>query len=310
MEVYEVGLSDLRQILNDNTLSESVKNALQREKPLLYRKLSAQESESLVKLILQKISDPDLKQAGTEFRENWDLNWQTNLSNFKNSHSVSHLVPAFIPSNEILRFRGEYIFPIIPDFEMRLVRILRQYLFEKYFWDVDELHEFGAGSGFNLIHFGQLYPHKKLFGYDWVHSSVELVSLAGKSNNLQINTAIFDMFKPNYSLEISSRSGLLTVGALEQLGKKWHEFLDFMINKKFSIYVNIETIYEQYLKSPNLYASLAKDYLEKRNWLQGYFQELTNLEEQGVIEIIQQQTVVGSKFHDSWSYTVWRLKNV
>jgi len=97
---------------------------------------------------------------------------------------------------------------------------------------------------------------------------------------------------------------------LEQLGKKWHEFLDFMIHKKFSIYVNIETIYEQYLRLPNLHASLAKNYLEKRNWLQGYFQELTNLEEQGVIEIIQQQTVIGSKFHDSWSYTVWRLKNV
>jgi len=310
MHSIEIKLSDLCELFDEKALSDLVVEAFYIESPLIYRPLFSAEYEEVLKLISAKISDSDLKQAGPNFRTNWSANWDESLINFKKSHSEKDLIPKFIPLSEVLRFKGQYVLPLVPDLEMRLVRILRVYLFEKYLSQVDSLHEFGAGSGFNLVHFGKIYPEKKIYGYDWVNSSVELISLAGKQKNLEINSHLFDMFNPDYSLPISSRSGLLTVGALEQLGKKWSDFLKYMISKRFSIYINVETIYENYLGTNNLYGEIAKSYIEKRNWLQGYFEELKRLDRAGVIEILEQRVIVGSKFHDSWSYTVWKLADV
>jgi hypothetical protein len=310
MEEFRINLRELCELFNTKELSHSVVAVYEKESPIIYRNLSQAEREILVKSISDKIADPTVNQAGPNFQKNWEKNWEENLVNFKNSHLDSDLIPKFISSNESLRFKGDYIIPLVPDFEMKLVRILRQHVFEKYLSDIDALHEFGAGTGFNLIHFGQMYPMKQLHGYDWVESAVNLISLAGKSKAIKIDTKLFDMFKPDYSIEIANNSGLLTVGALEQPGKNWHDFLSFMISKKFSIYINIETIYENYLGSDNPITNLAKLYIEKRNWLQGYFQELQNLETKGMIEIIEQRVIVGSRFHDSWSYTVWKLKGV
>jgi hypothetical protein len=310
MEEFRISLRDLCELFNTKELSSSVVAVYEKESPIIYRNLSPNEREILINLVSEKIKDPTVNQAGPNFQKNWEANWGGNLANFKNSHSDSDLVPKFISSNESFRFKGDYILPLVPDFEMKLVRILRQHVFEKYLSDIDALHEFGAGTGFNLVHFGQMYPMKHLHGYDWVQSALSLISLAGESKAIKIDTNLFDMFKPNYSIEIANNSGLLTVGALEQLGKNWHDFLSFMISKKFSIYINVETIYENYIDSNNPITILAKLYIEKRNWLQGYFQELQNLEKKGIIQIIEQRVIFGSRFHDSWSYTVWKLKGV
>jgi hypothetical protein len=118
------------------------------------------------------------------------------------------------------------------------------------------------------------------------------------------------MFRPDFGLNIDRNSGLLTVGALEQLGTNWIEFLEFMLSKKFSIYMHIETNYEKNKKETDDFNMIASAYIERRNWLRGYFAKLEELETQGAIEIIFNKTIIGSKFHDSWNVTVWKLKNV
>jgi len=300
---------DLCEILGVKSLSLSTLEIFQNESPIVYRNLSAVESERVMEEITEKINDPSTRKAGPEFKDNWESNWNENLSKFEKGIDDTALIPAFISSSEILRFRGNYIQPLSPNFEMKIVRILRHYLYENFLTDVDELHEFGAGTGFNLIQFCEVFPKKIAFGYDWSPSAIELIKKAGDAKGLQIKASLFDMFDPDSNLSIGNNSGLLTVGAMEQLGTNWKAFLDFMISKRFKIYINIETIYE-YSQSQDRYEEVTKEYIRRRNWLQGYHQELRRLENEGTIEMLTQQVVIGSRFHDSWSYTVWKLKNV
>jgi hypothetical protein len=302
-------VEDFCEILGVTKLSDKVQDAIEIEGPLIYRSKDAVETKKIIDEIITKIENPETPEAGPNFKVNWESNWKQSLLSYENSAENSSLIPSFIPSVETLRFRGGYIEPLVPDFEMKMVRILRLYLFEKYFTQVNELHEFGAGTGFNLIHFCEIFPNKTAFGYDWSPSAVALIKKAGIQNGFKINSELFDMFNPDYGVQINENSGLLTVGAMEQLGTGWKEFLDFMLKMKFVIYINIETIYEN-LDSSDKYASVRNDYIRRRNWLQGYHQELDKLNREGIIELLDQRVVIGSKFHDSWSITVWKLKHV
>ena len=309
MREITLSVKDLCQVLGAQKLSSRVLEIFQNESPLVYRNLTDAEAIKVVSEIRLKINDPNTRKAGPEFKANWESNWNENLSRYNSAADDFSLVPAFISSTEILRFRGYYIQPLVPDFEMKIVRILRQYLYENYLIDVSELHEFGAGTGFNLIQFCQIFPEKKTYGYDWSPSAVELIKKAGDAKGFQIQTHHFDMFNPDYSLQIDGNAGLLTVGAMEQLGTNWNPFLDFMLAKRFTIYINIETIYD-YSQSEDDYIEITRQYIRRRNWLQGYYRELRRLENEGVIKILTQQVVIGSRFHDSWSFTVWKLTNV
>ncbi len=310
MEELKFTINDFAILLNERELSKEVVSTFRNEEPLLYRNLNITEVNEVLESIKNKISNPETNSAGPEFKGNWEANWRENLDKFEPKKNDSFLIPNFIHNVSVLRFRGNYIMPITPNFEMRVVRILRTFLFEKFFANIDSLYEFGAGTGFNLVQFGEMFPDKKLFGYDWTDSSVKLISLAGKSKNLKIHSDKFDMFRPDFGLNIDRNSGLLTVGALEQLGTNWIEFLEFMLSKKFSIYMHIETNYEKSKKETDDFNMIASAYIERRNWLRGYFAKLEELETQGAIEIIFNKTIIGSKFHDSWNVTVWKLKNV
>lgn len=305
-----ISISDFCEILGVEALSPKVMKAFRDESPIIFRDLTTKEVRDLRQKIKDKIFNPNTNQAGPQFKKNWEANWNQNLENFKVNPNESSLIPNFISNTEPMRFKGKYILPLVSGFEMKVVRILRTFVFEKYFENINSLHEFGAGTGFNLLQFGKMYPDKKLYGYDWSISSKNLISLAGKRQELDIKSIIFDMFEPNFDLRIDVNSGLLTVGALEQLGEKWDKFLMFMIQKRFSIYVHIETDYEANKKNKNSFNQLACEYIERRNWLRGFFGQLEQLKLVGDIEIIQKATVIGSMFHDSWTVTVWKLKNV
>ena len=91
---------------------------------------------------------------------------------------------------------------------------------------------------------------------------------------------------------------------MEQLGSDYKKFLRFLIEKKPSIVINVETIYELY--NPNLlfdYVSLR--YLSARNWLKGYYSDLLELEKEELIKIHDVRRTFGSFFHDGYTFIVW-----
>lgn len=309
MTVLTLTHDDFCHIFGVSQLSKRVMNVISAEAPMSYRIKSDFETKEIISEILAKINDPETREAGPDFKSNWESNWRENLLRFDQSNTQSALIPAFLSESDTLRFCGNYIEPLVKDFEMRMVRILRCFYFEKYFQSIDVLHEFGAGTGFNLVQFLEMFPKKVAWGYDWSDSSVDLIRKIGKFRNFEINARLFDMFNPDYSVSVGNNSGLLTVGAMEQLGLQWKKFLDFIVEKKFSIYVNIETVCNDY-DTLNPFETIKNKYIRRRNWLQGYHSELKRLEGHDKIEILEQRVIFGSKFHDSWTVTTWKVKSV
>lgn len=97
----------------------------------------------------------------------------------------------------------------------------------------------------------------------------------------------------------------LTVGALEQLGKNYHAFLNYLLELAPSLVVHLETAYELYVDD-GVADVLSKKYIEKRSWLQGYFASLNGLAEDGKMEILKQTRIFGGFHHEGYTMTIWR----
>ena len=82
---------------------------------------------------------------------------------------------------------------------------------------------------------------------DWSVSSVDLVNSFSKLNNLNIKGYNFDFFNPDYKVKIPP-SSIFTQTALEQVGTKYDEFLDYIMKYKPELCVHIEPINELYNK--------------------------------------------------------------
>lgn len=110
--------------------------------------------------------------------------------------------------------------------------------------------------------------------------------------------------KPDYGVQIAPSAGVLTIGTLEQIGRNFGPFLDFLLEKKPRICVHVETLYEVY-DQDNLVDWLAAAYLEKRNYLRGFLARMRELEAEGRVRILDLRRTFGSFYHDGYTYLVW-----
>ena len=161
-------------------------------------------------------------------------------------YDLKKLIPKFVKQNELVRLKGDYVQPIAADFETNFVIVLRGYLYSKYFSDLDKIYEFGCGTGHNLVSLASLFPEKKLYGYDWTESSTRILALLRDKKHMNIEGGRFNLFSPDKDLHIEPGAGVFTIGTLEQTGTNFMPFLEWLLDKPFSICVNIETIYELY----------------------------------------------------------------
>lgn len=273
-----------------------------------YRIVENDEREKLLLKALKRFDTGKLSISGKIKKDIWKKGWDENLEEFLISGNLEHLIPKFVRKCEPLRLNGkDYIHARDPNIETNFVTLLRLYLFEKYFYNIDVAYEFGCGTGLNLIALAKLYPKMEINGFDWVSPSIEILTQLRKKFGYNLNGYLFDMFHPNMDFEIKPRSGLFTIGAMEQLGNDYKEFLNFILHKKPSVIINIETIYELY-NSNSIFDYVSKRYLEKRNWLRGYYSDLLDLKEKGQIEILDVQRPFGSFYHDGYSFIVWKVK--
>ena len=125
-----------------------------------YTNIEGQELESLRLSILKRI-DEDKQIIGAKDRtESWSKGWQENLDQFlANEDSLESLVPKFIRPNQAIRLNGEYILPIDSEFELNFVKVYRQWFLEEYFSDVDNIFEFGCGTGYILVAASEIFPN-------------------------------------------------------------------------------------------------------------------------------------------------------
>ena len=94
--------------------------------------------------------------------------------------------------------------------------------------------------------------------------------------------------------------------ALEQVGPRHDRFVEFLLQKKPGICVNMEPLLELYDET-NLVDYLAARYHRKRGYLEGFLTALRTLADKGHIEILDvRRFFFGSLYHEGYSYVAWR----
>lgn len=107
---------------------------------------------------------------------------------------------------------------------------------------------------------------------------------------------ILIFFSPDYEIQIDKDSLFLTVASLEQTYDNYVKFVDFILQAKPKIVINIEPMGE-FLDSENLLDNLSLKYFAKRNYLTGYFDYLKSLEKKGEIIIHDARRSFGLIFY-------------
>jgi hypothetical protein len=254
--------------------------------------------------------ESDLETAGRHRKARWEDGWTQNLREFTASgYDLQSLVPKFVKQNEVVRLEGSYILPADPEFETHFVDVLRTWLFKTFCVEAGHIYEFGCGPAHNLVALANLFPGKQLVGLDWSGASQKLIAKIVEVHQFRISGRPFDMFSPDVSCEIPQNSAVFTIGAMEQLGREFESFLQFLLQKKPAVCINVETLYELYDQA-DLFDYVAAAYLRKRGYLQGFLPRLRELEREGIVEILKVQRTFGSLYHDGYSFVVWRPRGL
>ena len=250
---------------------------------------------------------PKEKVSGPHRKGVWEKGWGENLEGFTKTGDLKELRAKFVRLKELIRYKGHYIDPADAHFEENFVKVLRHFLFRKYFTNTKQIYEFGFGAGLNLVAASAIFPDKKLIGLDWASASAQIASKLAEVKKMNITGRVFDLFNPDETLKIEPNSAVFSIGTLEQTGRNFKAFTDYLIRQKPAICINIETMYEVYNKF-SLFDCVAASYLKKRNYLRGYLTYLRELEKAGKVEILEVKRTFGSFYHDGYTYIVWRPK--
>lgn len=225
---------------------------------------------------------------------------------YRNMEKLAGDIPAFLvpPLGTPIRLEGQYVVPTSELFEYQFLSVVRAVLFSMAFANCKQVYEYGCGSGHNLIALGKQYPHLKLVGLDW--SSEAVKRLNKPHEGLDIRGEWFDMLEPEMNVAFPEDTGVLTIGAMEQLGTKWQPFLEYLMRAKPSIVLQLEPAFELY-DSDNLFDFLAIMYHTRCDFLSGYLPTLFDLANQQKIDMFGYKRIgFGSEMHEAYTLMVWR----
>lgn len=274
-----------------------------------FREATPAEVEELKQEVRGFIENDSVVKAGPKRRDVWNAGWQENLDALVSGNDISESVkPRYLRENHWYRMDGSLTWFENPYAEYEVLSAIRTPLFSRYFADCDEVVEIGCGSGQNLHHLAKLFPEKRFYGYDWVESSARLIDELGRKTGRSISGCVFDMENPDFGIQLPARTGILTFHAFEQLGDRFGPMLEFLLEKRPSIVVQVEPIEENY-DLANPLDKLALEYHYHRGYLSGYLTALKELERKGRIEIDNAFRVpFGSRFHEANGVVAWRIK--
>lgn len=271
------------------------------------RVLEGGERDRLIADLLRRIHDPGLATSGAERQADWVAGWAQNLARFESSGGdPASLVPLYFKAREPVRLEGRYCMPLAEHFYLRYTDLFRHWLFRRYFCELPALYEFGCGSCAHLAFLGTLFPEKPLFGLDWAEPAVEIARLLGRRLGFKADGMRFDFFAPDKGVRLAPGAGVLTFGALEQVGERFGPFLDFLLGQEIGLVLHVEGFPELYDQA-DLLDLLALLYHRRRGYLSGLLPRLRELEREGRIEVLGvHRHRLGVLTNDTYSYVAWR----
>lgn len=295
--------------LDEPELADDCREIL-RTRDFRYRKLEYSSRDAIVRDVVKRIVSGDFWISGKDKQHIWEDGWSENLEEYQDTKDILNLTPKFLQSKKVLRLGREYIEPVSRSFEFDIVDIFRRSIFRKYLSGVAAIYEFGCGSCQHLPVLAELFPDKEIHGLDWAQASIKIIDKLVQEKGWKIDGHIFDLFSPDQGFELTKGSGIFTMGTMEQLGRDFEPFLQFLITKKPAVVFHIESMAELY-DEDNLLDYLAKIYDGKRNYLTGLIHRLQELERGNEIDLIDIKRVYfGSMFHDSYSLVAWRPRSL
>jgi hypothetical protein len=304
--INNLSKEDFAEIFNisSDDFSDNVKKIIE-ERNFEYTFCDEKEKEQVLLQILKRLNG-NLSVSGSDQQIMWDKGWSENLESFKNDGDVNSLTPKFIKKYPALRLRGKYVKPVSDSFEFDFIDVYRIYLFEKYFENVSTIYEFGCGSCQHLIVLSKMFPDKEIVGLDWADSSQEIISELNKKGFKNIRGVNFNLFDPDYDFKLKENSAVLTIGTMEQMGKDFYEFIDYLIKNRSVVNVHLETIREFY-DDNTLFGYLASYFDNKRNYLNGFYTCIKDLNYADILCLLKSNHLeFGNLYHDSYSLIVWK----
>lgn len=268
------------------------------------RRIEGDEHHALIGEIIRRIESDTQVIGSPERAAVWEAGWSEAHRKFKAHPVAESLVPAFIHGDRPIRWHGDLYHQDDELNELALIRSAQAQLGD-YLCECDEIHEFGCGTGFNLVALAERFPVKKFFGLDFSESAVALVHETWNALNLPIAAHPFDMLSPPAPTISTMNTGFFTFGAIEQLASKFEPFIEYLIARKPNIVVHIEPIVELY-DPHNLLDALAISFHRKRGYTVGLLPWLMNDHRVDVLEV--KRAHFGSLMHEGYSRIVWRPK--
>lgn len=287
------------------TLSPSLK-AQVASAHLQYKQLSSQERDAYILHVIEELLNPSVSVSGAHRLPDWEKGWHENLIHLQQTKSPESLIPKYHRKHQILHWRQDLIKSMSSDYDLKIHRILVDYVFEKYLSKQSVVYEFGCGPAYQLLHLRKFNPSAYLVGLDWTKTSVRIINqIKAMGIDTNMDGRVFDFFKPDHSLVISPNSGVYTIAALEQVGGRYEPFIQFLLRQKPALCVHLEPL-EELLNQDHLVDRLSLLYFQKRNYLRGFLARLRELRDQGRIVIHREQrTYTGSYFIEGHSLVVW-----
>ncbi len=311
MEVKEAGLLDAAGFATSfgiavDELPVQCRKLIEKE-DFSYKVLNGEERDRIILEVLRRLEADSQKIGALERRDVWERGWREALNEYVGSNfASSSLVPKFIRPNQAVRLHRQYVLPSNPNFELRFIEVLREWMFRRFFADVEEVHEFGCGTGFNLVSLAEIFPDKRLYGSDFVPASVEIVNQIASKRQLRIHARLFDMISPPDDYELTPGCGVLTFGSIEQLASQFERFLDFLIRRRPGVCLHLEPTVELY-DANNLVDHLAIRFHRKRGYTEGFLSRLQALAAERRIELLRITRLnFGSLMMEGYNLIVWR----
>lgn len=299
-----VTVEELAQVLN-TTFPESIKKEIEQAN-LVYTELSPEEKESYINSTINILFD-DLIPAGPKRINQWESGWEQNLIEFQHTGNPNSLIPKYHCKYDYLRWNNQMIKPINKKFDYNIHCIIVDWVISKYLSNVDKIYEFGCGPVYHLLRARKLNPKAVLIGLDWTVTSQNIISeIKHKEIDKNIEGYNFDFCNPDYNIDISPNSGIITIAALEQIGDNFKEFINYLLKKKPTICIHIEPI-DELMNRSNIIDNLSVLYCRKRKYLYKFLPYLQQLEKEGKLQLInQQRTFSGSQYIEGHSLIVWK----
>ena len=286
-------------ILYDD-LPKSIQLQLDKFFPIQYNELNSEQYNEYYELCLKMLN----KKLEVDWQDDWFSvlqNLQTNDDNVK-----SIIRPKWFRKSAFVNIQNCLSLTETPYVDWEYQLITRQMLFYTHLKDIDNICEFGSGSGTNFYLINKILQNKNFILSDISVTSLKIIQeLKRKLNRNNLTYSNIDI-EQDIDLRLPDNTAVITTSVLEQIGDNYKNFINFILKEKPQIVINVEPIVEL-LDSKSGFDNVMNLYCEKRKYLTGYLTELEKLEKQKKIKIImKKRTMVSGTFIEN-SVLIWKV---